>query len=384
MKFCVIVPTYNNEKTLEEVLSGVLKVSNNVIVVNDGSTDCTSEILQKFLSVHVISYPLNKGKGYALRKGFEFAIEQGYRYAITLDSDGQHFATDVDVFLKKAEEEPDSLIIGSRILPEEKMRKGSSFANRFSNFWVRFITGINLPDTQTGYRLYPLDKMKRMHFFSKKYEFELEVLVRLAWNNVKVVDVPIHVYYPEKKERISHFRPFRDFFRISVLNTIFVIILLLYIKPVSFFKYLKKENIKEFISLHVVHTDDSAIKLAFSVAVGIFMGIVPIWGFQLVTAIALAFLLKLNKFIVIVAANISIFPLTPLIMYLSYIIGGLVLKEELTIKFNTDLTFNSFKDSMFQYIIGSLVFAVAFSVFSGIATFIIVKLARKEKLLLVE
>lgn len=379
MKYCVIVPTYNNDKTLEKVLVEILKITNDVIVVNDGSTDLTLEILNKFSTVQIITYDNNKGKGYALRKGFEFAISKGYRYAITLDSDGQHFPDDINTFLNKINEYPDSFIIGTRILPEEKMRKGSSFANKFSNFWVRFITGLNLSDTQTGFRLYPLNHIKGMRFFSKKYEFELEILVRLAWKDVKVHEIPIKVFYPSKEERISHFRPFKDFFRISIVNTIFVFLLLLYVKPVSFFRYLKKENIKDFVNRHVIHSDDSASKLAVSVAVGIFMGIVPIWGFQLASAIALAFILKLNKFIVIVAANISIPPMIPFILYLSYVTGGIIFPDASKISFNHQITFNTFKDSLLQYIVGSILFAIVMAFLTGFITFFTVKSVRRNK-----
>ncbi|NJK86792.1 MAG: hypothetical protein HC906_13275 [Bacteroidales bacterium] len=92
------------------------------------------------------------------------------------------------------------------------------------NFWFKFLTGIKINDTQTGFRLYPLNRMKGMRFYSGKYEFELESLVRLAWKEVPVISVPIKVFYPPKEERISHFRPFKDFFRISLLNTFFVFI----------------------------------------------------------------------------------------------------------------------------------------------------------------
>ena len=89
-KCCVIIPTYNNHQTIEQVITDVLKYTDQVIVVNDGSTDTTQEILKNFDQIDVVSYPTNKGKGYALRQGFKFAWKQGYEYAITIDSDGQH------------------------------------------------------------------------------------------------------------------------------------------------------------------------------------------------------------------------------------------------------------------------------------------------------
>ncbi|HEX2396065.1 MAG TPA: glycosyltransferase family 2 protein, partial [Bacteroidales bacterium] len=220
MNWCVIIPTYNNGKTLGKVLQEVLLITPNIIVVNDGSTDQTDDILERFPVVTSISYAVNKGKGYALRKGFEKAADDGFDYAVTLDSDGQHFSSDIPLLIKKAEDEPGSLIVGARTLEGKKLRQGSGFANKFSNFWFRIISGVGLPDTQSGFRLYPLKPLNNLKFYTNRYEFELEVLYRAAWKGVKLLNVPINVFYPDKNERISHFRPFRDFSRISVLNAI--------------------------------------------------------------------------------------------------------------------------------------------------------------------
>ena len=379
MKYCVIIPTYNNEKTLESVISDVIKITKDVIIVNDGSTDNTSRILEKFDYLKIISYSPNKGKGYAIRKGFESAIADGFNYAITIDSDGQHVSSDIGIFIEKINKEPDSLIVGARNLAGENISRGSIFANRFSNFWYRLVTGIDLQDTQTGFRLYPLDRIKGMRFFTRKYEFELEILVRAAWKGIRIESVPIRVYYPSGPARVSHFRPFNDFARISVLNTVFVIIALLYVKPFSFLQYLKKENIRDFVNKHILLANDTNFNIALAIALGIFMGIVPIWGFQLITAIALAHLFKLSKFIVIVAANISIPPLIPFILYISYVAGGIVLGTGSNIRFNNDLTVRSFQHNLVQYIVGSIVFAIVLSIFAGITSFIILKWIRRKR-----
>ncbi len=378
MRTCVIIPTYNNASSLDSVISDVLKTTKDVIVVDDGSTDNTAQVLQKFALLKTISYSTNRGKGYAIRKGFELAIASGYNNAITMDSDGQHFAGDISTFLDKITEEPESLIVGARNLEGKDVSKGSSFANRFSNFWYRFLTGIKLPDTQTGFRLYPLDRISGMRFFTNKYEFELEILVRAAWKGINIVSVPIRVYYPPKNERISHFRPYKDFTRISLLNIAFVIIALLYTKPFSFLKYLKKENIREFINKYILLAHDTNLNIALAIALGIFMGIVPIWGFQLITAITLAHLFKLSKFIVIVAANISIPPMIPFILYASYVTGGIVLGTGSRISFSGNLAIRSFENNLFQYIIGSIVFASIMGIFAGLISFILLKCFRRK------
>ena len=233
LKCCVIIPTYNNSRTLQAVIDDVGQYALDIIVVNDGSSDPTSDILFSNPQVTVIAYHPNKGKGYALKKGFKCATDKGFRYAITIDSDGQHMAGDIGLFLDKIEQYPDSLIVGSRLLRQKNMPGGNTFANKFSNFWYRLQTGINLPDTQSGFRLYPLNKIKRMHFITNRYEGELEMLVRAAWQGIKVSSVAISVYYPPREERVSHFRPFMDFFRISILNTFLTIIALVVFYPVK-------------------------------------------------------------------------------------------------------------------------------------------------------
>jgi glycosyltransferase involved in cell wall biosynthesis len=239
---CIIIPTYNNSQTLKSVIEDVRQYISDIIVVNDGATDSTKDILAEMTDLIVIAYMPNRGKGFAIRKGFKQALKMGFRYAITLDSDGQHKGNDIPVFLEKIQLIPDSLIVGSRLLRQQNMPNGNTFANNFSNFWFRLQTGINMPDTQSGFRLYPLNKISRISFITNRYEAELEILVRSAWRGIHVCVVPISVYYPPPEIRISHFRPFRDFFRISILNTFFTIIAFVYAYPVKLLSKLVKKG----------------------------------------------------------------------------------------------------------------------------------------------
>ncbi len=377
---CVIIPTYNNAATLAGVIEDVTKYSCHIIVVNDGSTDNTIAVVEAYPSVQFISYSKNVGKGWAIRKGLAYATEKGYKYAITIDSDGQHFAKDLPNFINKVEEEQNAIIIGARNMNQDSVPGGSSFGNRFSNFWFKVETGISCPDTQSGYRLYPLVPLKDMRFITRKYEFEIEVLVRAAWKGVKVVSVPVTVYYAPKETRVSHFRPFKDFARISILNTILVLISFLYIRPRDFIRILfNKEKLRKLFNDHLYHPHHSAQLKAASVAFGIFMGIVPIWGFQLVTAIFLSILFKLNKPLVIIAANISIPPMIPVIIYLSYKIGAFWMgANAMQIDFSKSITISSIKQNLVQYIYGSITLAILAGASFGLLTFIGLKLFSKR------
>lgn len=241
-KVCVLIPTFNNAATLGRVIDGVLNYTNQVIVVNDGSTDDTLSVLHQYDKIAVVSYENNKGKGYALRHGFKYAVAKGYEYAITLDSDGQHYPEDLLNFEAPLEAHPNAIIIGARNMDQDSVPGKSSFGNNFSNFWFRVETGLKLSDTQSGYRLYPIRALEKFRFITRKYEFEIEVLVRAAWSGIEVLNIPVRVFYPEKEKRVSHFRPFKDFTRISILNTFLVSIALLYIIPRDFLRGIKKKT----------------------------------------------------------------------------------------------------------------------------------------------
>lgn len=246
--FCVVVPAYNHAATLPQIVGDIRLHGYNVLVVNDGSTDTTHQVLEQLThhempngtSLYVISYPKNRGKGYALCQAIRYLNELGYRYAISFDADGQHSVEDILSFAHDKELYSNILLIGARGMKHDNMPKKNSFANRFSNFWFAVQTGRFLPDTQSGFRLYPVPKIAKMSFFSTRYEWELEVLVRVAWAGMPIVAKPISVYYPPDEERISHFRPGIDFLRISILNTFLCFGALFYYYPLCCFRRLSR------------------------------------------------------------------------------------------------------------------------------------------------
>lgn len=229
---CAVIPTYQNAKTLLKVVADVHRVVDIVFVVDDGSNDGTAALLDKATGNErpekVLTHPKNCGKGAALKTGLTYARQQGFRYAVTVDADGQHRADDIPALLKAVEEEPDALAIGSRGLQHENMPAKSTFANRFSNFWFALQTLQHLPDTQSGLRIYPLRRLHGLRWMSARYEAELTLLVFSAWAGVKLLPVPVSVYYPPRDQRVTHFRPGRDFTRISVLNTLLCFLMVVY------------------------------------------------------------------------------------------------------------------------------------------------------------
>lgn len=234
---CVVIPTYNNVGTIADVVHRALAQCLDVIVVSDGSTDGTLEILQDIKGITIVSYAKNAGKGTALKRGFKKALEMGFAYAITLDADGQHFPEDIPHMLRANQKHPGALIIGQRKgLKKAERSAGSKFANAFANFWFAIQTGHHVKDTQTGFRLYPLKKLYGLSLLTSRYEAELELLVFASWHGVKIVSEPVNVFYPSPEERVSHFRPFADFSRIFILNTVLCVLAVVYGLPLAIWR----------------------------------------------------------------------------------------------------------------------------------------------------
>lgn len=376
---CVIIPTYNNTATLAQVIKSVLQYTSNIIVVNDGSTDHTVDILKSFPDIHIYQYPKNKGKGFALRSGFKEALSVGYKYAITIDSDGQHMASDLLKFIEALEENPKAIIIGARNMNQENVPGKSSFGNKFSNFWIKLETGYDMPDTQSGYRLYPIEHLSKIKFYTNKFEFEVEVLTRSAWRGIDLISIPIEVYYAPTDERVSHFRPFKDFTRISILNTYLVTLTFLIHLPKRILRKVKKKSLKAIIKEDILGSNESNLKIAQAIAFGVFMGILPVWGYQLIIGFTLAHLMKLNKSLFFISANISMPPMIPVILFVSFITGGYILPDGVTsLEFSHNISFSTVFSSLKQYIVGALVFAVLAGLASLIVSYLTLCIFRKQ------
>jgi glycosyltransferase involved in cell wall biosynthesis len=376
---CVLIPTFNNHKTLQRVIENVFAYAEerSVIVINDGSTDDTSAILSSFGErIRVLHNDGNRGKGFSLRRGFNEAIRLGYKNAVTIDSDGQHLPSDIPLLLAAARENPGAVIMGARNMEQEGVPGKSSFGNKFSNFWFKFETGLSLPDTQTGFRLYPLDPIRPVWLFTTKFETEIEVLVKLAWRGVPVCSVPIQVIY-DKQERVTHFRPFRDFTRISILNTYLVVLTLLYYLPVRVVKLIREKGLWQIIKKEALKPEESNFSKALSLGFGFFMGIVPIWGFQLMVGIPLSVYFKMNKVLFLTTANISLPPFIPLIIFGSYKFGGLFYQNGVQLESMNDITLETINLNFVQYFFGGTLLALAVGALGFGLSYILLTILRK-------
>ncbi|MDR2622244.1 MAG: DUF2062 domain-containing protein, partial [Dysgonamonadaceae bacterium] len=286
---------------------------------------------------------------------------------------------DIPALLEKSAENQDATIIGTRNLHSENMPGKNTFANQFANFWFLIETGQKMPDTQSGFRVYPLRQIASRKYYTKHYDFELEVLVRSVWQGLPLIPVPVRVFYAPESEQVSHFKPFTDFARISLLNTVLVLIALFWVKPFAFVRKLKKKTIKAFFREHVLASNYSNVQITLSVMLGIFLGIIPVWGYQMLIAYGLAHVLKLNKVIALVASNISIPPMLPFILYGSFAIGAWVLERPFRLDLS-HVSFETVKEDIVQYLTGSVLLAVVAAVAFGVITYLLLSIFRKKKL----
>ena len=314
-RYAVVVSARNESAVIGDLIHSI-KVQNypteliDVFVIADNCTDNTADVAREAGATVFKRFNTEQvGKGYALRRALRYAAEHGYRYMLTIDSDGQHYASDIPKFVEEIAKTPDALLVGARNLRSDNMPGKNTFANKFSNFWFRVETGIRLDDTQSGFRLYPVRRMKGMRFATRRYEFEVEVLVRAAWRGIEVRNIPVRVFYPEKAERVSHFRPGKDFTRISILNTLLVLGALLFYYPWRFLRSLTRENIRRFVVDNITRSKDSNPRLAASIGLGVFFGIAPLWGYQMIAAAVTAHFTHLNKAVAVISSNISIPPM---------------------------------------------------------------------------
>ena len=228
---CVIVPTLDNAGTIAAVVSGAISHGLVVIVVDDGSTDGVGDAARA-AGAEVVRHPLNRGKGEALLTGWSAAKARGFTHAITLDADGQHDTDDLPTFLERVAAQPDALLVGDRPMDGANVPRSSRVGRAISDFMLWAAAAKELsgqrPDTQCGFRVYPLETALDLPMRGRHYEFEMEVLVRAAWHGIPVVGVPIAVHYPEADQRVSHFHKWRDNARIVGIYTRLMLMRLLW------------------------------------------------------------------------------------------------------------------------------------------------------------
>lgn len=207
-EIAVLIPAYQPDGELIQIVNELKDDELNVLVVDDGSVGCDcifDEIADKCM---LIRYQQNRGKGYALKTGLRYLFEEGFSFAVTADADGQHAIADILKLCEMAKEDDNALVLGSRRIEDMPLR--SKFGNQLTKNLFRILYGLKITDTQTGLRLIPLKNIEALtKLEGERYEFEMNMLVESNSIFSLVKEVPIKTIYIGENES-SHFNPLRD------------------------------------------------------------------------------------------------------------------------------------------------------------------------------
>jgi len=313
LRYLVALPCFNNSDTVEKVIVDALALTAfPLLVIDDGSDQPVRDLVTHPEALKAIAsgrlsfirHEKNIGKGGAIQTAFKWALGKGFTHVLTCDTDGQHLASEIPKVVERSRVCPWSLIIGSRKWQGD-VPGSSKFGRKFSNFWVSFETGYEALDSQSGFRVYPMFYVQNFSFFTKKYDFEIEVLIRLLWSKVDVQEVDIEVYYPPGQERVTHFNKFSDNVRISLLNCILVV-----------------------VSLLRGHLDP--LNSGVALGLGVLIGMTPFFGVHTLIVAGVALTLRLNFLLLLIGSQVSLPIFVPFVAVASIRAGRWILGRPVT------------------------------------------------------
>jgi glycosyltransferase involved in cell wall biosynthesis len=208
MKICALIPAFNEALYIAKVVEETREHIETVIVIDDGSTDGTAKIAQA-AGATCLGSRVNCGKSSALRMGIDFARANGFTHVITLDGDGQHLPQDIPAMLRIAEETKADLVIGARPFARDLMSRSRYYANTIGSRLASALIGCEIKDSQSGFRLFRIDKLSKIKLRSRRYEIEMEVLIKMAQSGCTIAHSPIRMIY-FNDDAHSKLRPIRD------------------------------------------------------------------------------------------------------------------------------------------------------------------------------
>lgn len=382
----MVIPLFNHGGSVRAVVEKGLAAGWPILVVDDGSTDGGAEKVAD-LECHLLALGKNSGKGAAIMAGARYARENGYEAIVTVDADGQLDPIEAAFLAEAAGKQWPALVVGARRMDKDNAPGASLFGRAFSNFWVRLECGRELPDTQSGFRLYPVKELIALAIGCRRYDFEVEVLTRSGWAGLPILSVPVSVHYPPASERESHFHQFRDNFRLTCLHTRLVTRALLpwpHKKLVIEDEILKDEDLQEKLSmLHPMHVIKrlcrehiSALQLASAIWMGIFLGALPLIACHTVVIIYVSYRLHLNKLAAITASQLCMPPVVPVLCIQA---GYFMRHGSFLWDINWDTMVLQIHYRLWEWFLGSLLLGPVFGLVVAVLVYLGIKKIRKGR-----
>ncbi len=225
MKACIIVPVYNHQHAIAKVIGHLEPLGLRCFLINDGSSPECSNVLRHIGRQHsewvtLLERKKNGGKGAAVVDGLKLAINKGFSHAIQIDADGQHQFDDINCFLQASEKYPERMVLGQPIF-DVSVPKKRLYGRKFTNLWIWINTlSFSIKDGMCGFRCYPLvavDQLLQTAELGQRMDFDIDIVVRLYWQGVKIINIPTEVQYP--LDGVSHFNMLQDNLLISKKHT---------------------------------------------------------------------------------------------------------------------------------------------------------------------
>lgn len=374
----VVIPVYNHGATVRDVAERALQQHDRVLVVDDGSSAAVAPLLQG-LPLELVRHEHNRGKGAALLSAAEWGLARGFSHMVCLDADGQHAPEDLPLFFRAIAADSRALIVGHRDFAQRTIPGSSRFGRRFSNFWLRLQTGSRLKDSQSGFRAYPLFVFESLNFWTRRYNFEVEVLVRSAWAGVELRDVDISVYYPPGDERVSHFHGFLDNWRLTLLNTHLTLRSVVPWPHRKIFERSGRERVRA-LSLvrplrsirQLLRENSSPPKLALAAGVGLLLGALPLLFCHTVAILFVCGFFRLNK---VAAVSSSQLCMPPVVPALCIELGHFMRSGAWLTEFSLETLGYQAVQRLYEWLLGSLVLGPVLALAGGGMTLLLARLA---------
>jgi len=219
-RIALLIPAYNEEKYIRQVIKNCAIYSLEMIIVNDGSLDQTAMVVKnlkesKKYPLILLQHTRNRGKGAALDTGFKYAVKKGYQGVITLDADGQHDTKEIKKFLQMVDKEKPDLIIGSRFQNHQGMPFIRLATNYTTSWIISWLAGQKVEDVQSGFRYISNKVIKNIELKTKHFETEPELILKAAWLNYSIKNIPINtIYHQDFVSEVNKFTDTLKFFKL--------------------------------------------------------------------------------------------------------------------------------------------------------------------------